>query len=658
GACAVAATAHAPLVFERSGARGLIVRLAFTGLLGIGYEVLVVRVLGQVTEDTVYTFALLLAVYLVGTAAGAAAYHRWPAARRDRATTTDTLLGALAGACLVGTTSLWAADHVRTAAAHVFGASLRSAIAGEAMLAVVAFAPPTIVMGALFSHLGDRARASGVGFGRALGVNTLGAAAAPAVIGVLVVGAVGPKHALLAICIGYLALTAPYAWSRPVVWATAGAALAVAVLAPPLAFVDVPAGGRIVSYRDGAMAAVSVVEDAAGVARLRINNRQQEGSSVTFRFDARQAWLPLLLHRAPRSALFLGLGTGVTAGAAGEDPTLQVDAVELLPEVIEASAYFQSAGGDAPRLHTIVADARRYVRASARRYDVIVSDNFHPARSGSGALYTREHFEAVARRLEAGGVFCQWLPLHQLDLESLRSIVQSFRAAFPHGWALLASNSLETPVLGLVGRTDADLFDAAAIHDRIAHVALPQRVAGLGLEDELAVLGSFVAGPEALRPFAGDTPANTDDRPVVAYRAPRATYAPESLPRDRLFALLRQLSLQPGELIRPTSDPALRSRLAAYWQARDRFIESGRDVRPSPKVQDMLAQVREPLLSVLRISPDFRPAYDPLFAMATALARSDVAGARTLLIELTEIQPARSEAPRALASIVDPRLPR
>ena len=41
---------------------------------------------------------------------------------------------------------------------------------------------------------------------------------------------------------------------------------------------------------------------------------------------------------------------------------------------------------------------------------------------------------------------------------------------------------------------------------------------------------------------------------------------------------------------------------------------------PRRGVQDMLAQVREPLLSVLRISPDFRPAYDPLLAMATALA--------------------------------------
>jgi spermidine synthase len=65
----------------------------------------------------------------------------------------------------------------------------------------------------------------------------------------------------------------------------------------------------------------------------------------------------------------------------------------------------------------------------------------------------------------------------------------------------------------------------------------------------------------------------------------------------------------------------------------------------------MLAQVREPLLSVLRISPDFRPAYDPLLAMALALARSDVSGARTLLGELKRLQPARSEAIRLLAAL-------
>ena len=53
----------------------------------------------------------------------------------------------------------------------------------------------------------------------------------------------------------------------------------------------------------------------------------------------------------------------------------------------------------------------------------------------------------------------------------------------------------------------------------------------------------------------------------------------------------------------------------------------------------MLAQVREPLLGVLRISPDFRPAYDPLLRMANALSESDPAAARALLAELSHVHP-------------------
>ena len=308
-------------------------------------------------------------------------------------------------------------------------------------------------------------------------------------------------------------------------------------------------------------------------------------------------------------------------------------------------------GAKAPsHLVLFAADARRYVRTSDRQYDVIVSDNFHPARSGSGALYTVEHFQAVRRRLAPAGVFCQWLPLHQLDLETLRSIVRAFLEIYPQGSAMLASGSLETPVLGLVARADTGRFEIAALRGR-ARLAPPDLLAELGLEDEFAVLGSFVAGPSGLSRFAANALANSDDRPLVAYRAPRITYAPDSSPSDRLIALLRRLSIEPGQLLVPSSDETWSARLAGYWAARDRFIESGRHVQPSPNAAEMLAQVREPLLSVLRISPDFRPAYDPLLGMATALARSDAAGARALLVELTRLQPARAEAIRALASL-------
>jgi len=645
---------------DRRRARAALARLAITGFLGIGYEVVAVRVLGQVTEDTVYTFAMLLAVYLAGSAAGAAGYQRYQRYQRglaravDRDRIGDRLVIALAWACLLGTTSLWAAERVKLWAATVYGHGLAGALAAEASLAAIAFGLPTIAMGAVFSHLSRSASEAGVGFGRALGVNLLAGAAAPAVCGVIAIPLLGPKIALLVLATGYLAVAARHAWTRPMPWLPAAAALALAVVAPPLRFVDVPDGGHVVSYRDGAMAAVSVVEDADGVARLRIDNRQQEGSSATGRVDRRLAWLPVLLHPAPRHALFLGLGTGVTASAAAEDGALDVDAVELLPEVIAASAHFVSGAGAAaarPRLHMIAGDARRYARASDRHYDVIVADNFHPARSGSAALYTVEHFEAVRRRLDPRGVFCQWLPLHQLDLATLRSIVRSFVTVYPTSWAVIASNSLETPVIGLVARRDQTRFDVTALGDRLSHVAPPERLVELGLEDELAVLGSAIAGPSALARLSAGATANTDDRPIVAYTAPRATYAPAATPRDRLFALLRELSIEPGELVLPAADPAWRDRLAAYWAARQRFIESGRDVRPSPRVGEMLAQVREPLLSVLRISPDFRPAYDPLLAMATALARSDVPGARALLGELHRLQPARPEASRLLAML-------
>ena len=637
-----------------SSARGALVRLASSGLLGIGYEVLVVRVLSQVTENTVYTFALLLAVYLIGSAAGAAGYARWSRARPDGDALGDRLFLALSAACVAGTATLYGAAQLRAWAAEMLGGGLTAALAAEALLALVAFGLPTLVMGASFSHLSRAASARGVNFGRALGVNTLAAAAAPALFGVIALPALGAKAALLLIAAGYLALVTRRAWSTASFGLSAAVCLTFALFAPPLTFIEIPEGGHLVSYQEGVLAAVSVVEDADGVARLRINNRQQEGSSRTRRVDSRQAWLPLLLHPAPRRALFLGLGTGVTSSSAAEDPTLDVDVVELLPEVIAAASYFSTApdaDGVTRRLHVWAADARRYVRASDRRYDVIVSDNFHPARSGSGALYTVEHFQAVRARLGIGGLFCQWLPLHQLDAATLRSIVRSFVSVYPGAWAILASNSLETPVLGLVAKNDQDRFDVAVLGGRLSHAASPTKLLAFGFEDELSVLGSVLAGPTALARFAAHSPANTDDHPVVMYAAPRVTYAADSLPRDRLIALLRELSVEPAEVLVPAQVSNFGARLAAYWAARDRFIASGRDVHASPAVEEMLSQVREPLLSVLRISPDFRPAYDPLLAMAQALAGSDASRARSLLTELTLLSPARGEAARALTLI-------
>ncbi|MBI3349958.1 MAG: spermidine synthase [Burkholderiales bacterium] len=593
--------------------------LAATGLLGIAYEVLAVRVLSQVAEDTVYTFALLLAVYLAGSALGASAFARWAKLR-----STPRLLQALAVSILLGMAAMWGAESIKQA---LRPETLAGALATEAALALAVFALPTLLMGALFCQLSSDAAEAGIPFSRALGINTLGATLAAPLFGVALAPMLGPKFALLIVAAGYLAL-AP-AWRNPAWWLPAAAMAAVAVLAPPLAFIDLPEGGQLLSYRDGAMAAVSVVEDDTGIARLRINNRQQEGSSATLLVDGRQALLPLLLHPAPHRALFLGLGSGITAGVAARLPGVQVDAVELLPEVIAASALFRTPLGDgpAPRLHA--ADARRYVRTATQRYDVVVSDNFHPARSGSGALYTVEHFQAVRERLAPQGLFCQWLPLHQLDIDTLRSITAAFLQAFPDGAALLASNSLDTPTVGLVGRAGVTRFQPGP---------RPDLAVRFGLADDFAVLGSFVADSAALHRLAAGVPLNTDDRPWVAYRAPRITYAPDSAPRDRLLALLGQVDVDATTLL-VAPDPALAARLTAYAQARQGYLDLGRRTVPSADPAVMLTRVGPTLLAVLRRSPDFQPAAEPLRRLAQALAPNDPAAAQRLLASLAGIRP-------------------
>ena len=691
--------------------------LATTGLLGIGYEVLVVRVISQVTQNTVYTFAILLAVYLVGTAAGAALYQRWrdrsfaavraigaigamgapgagPSADASKPVATDEvlrdqLLLALAVACLLGTGSLWFAEDLHGAVLRGLGPGMASSLAAEAALALAAFALPTMLMGALFSHLCLLARGAGAAaasagdgpnrpigssFGLSLGVNTLGAALAAPVFGAWLAPAMGAKWSLLLVAGAYLALVLPRAWFktranvglRVKLGGVLALGLALAIWAPPLVFIDVPPGAQVVSYQEGVMAAVSVVEDAQGVSRLRINNRQQEGSSASQLADARQALLPLLLHPEPKRALFLGLGTGVTARAAAQDASLQVDVAELLPEVIAAARHFapEPSPGDnraRERLNILPADARRFVRASNASYDVIISDNFHPARSGSGALYTVEHFQAVRARLAEGGLFCQWLPLHQLDLASLQSIVKSFLAVYPDGAAMLATHSLETPVLGLVGRageSNPNSINLQRLRERLDRQQLSPRLADFGITDELALLGGFIASHQSLARFAANALLNTDDHPVVAYLAPRATYAPEALPRDRLLTLLGELKVgdmkvSPADLVKviAAQDGAWPQRLTAYWQARDLFIDAGRNVQPRADVREMLAQVQAPLLAVLRVSPDFRPAYDPLLRMATALARQDKPAAVALLSQLQQLQPARPEATQALEAL-------
>ncbi|MHB8519537.1 MAG: spermine/spermidine synthase domain-containing protein, partial [Limisphaerales bacterium] len=461
--------------------RLLLFSVFFTGLLGIGYETVGVRVLSQVLENTIYTFAAVLSVFLLGTAMGAALYQRFGRRRAFQPLFPDLLCG-LAIAGLLGIMALARAQPVYDACRAALGDSEFAVLLAEMAVAAMVFGLPTIFAGAIFSQLVQAARRADGGVGQALACNTFGGALAPALFSVALLPAIGSKWTLTLISVGYLALLPRVSgWRRALVLlplATIG------LLPRNLQLVQVPPDGKLLEYREGVMASVAVVRDATGNRSLRVNNRFQMGGTGAADAERRHAHIPLLLHPAPKRALFLGLGTGITLGAATVYPDLRVDGVELLPEVIEVMnqfAPFNHAPDHQPQLKLYVADARRFVRATPTKYDVIVADLFHPARDGAGSLYTLEHFRAIRQRLAPGGLFCQWLPLHQLDETMLRVITQTFLQVFPDAHAYLLRFNVDAPVLGLIGNLEPPRYSTLWVEPRLRAPELAAQLRALAL---------------------------------------------------------------------------------------------------------------------------------------------------------------------------------
>jgi spermidine synthase len=629
---------RAPQRRRAAGIR-LTMTLFATGLLGIAFEILIVRLAAQVLQDTVYTYASLLAAYLLGTAAGGWIWQRMR--RHGGEERLCALLAITALACLM---TAFLIPHVMRDA----DSALQAGVVGELAVALVLFLVPSMAMGALFSHLAQDVRDLRGSLGWAVGINSVGAAIAPMVAAQLLIPTLGAWTALIGIALGYLLLLP---LRRAVLlWAAAPvlAALILFVLPAPT-LVKVPPGGRLLIVREGPMATASAVEDAMGVRYLQVNGRFRMGGTSSVRSDYRQAVLPLLLHPAPRRALFLGIGTGATIVGGAQMPGTDVRGVELSHEVVDLLPWFAVPDATQRMPQITVADARRYVVADSGSYDVIVADLFHPALDGSGALYTTEHFAAVRERLAQDGVFCQWLPLYQLDQPSLRAIIRSFLAVYPGASAWLNHYSVRTPMLALIGAREVHPLDPDALAARLRDPQLRPVTHGLGFDAPIDVLGQYLGGPSALAAFAGDGPRNTDDNPFVTYDARRNVEALSAPPWSLLLGVIGTMPTDAGELLISAQRDLWSARLHAYWQARNRFIEAGAALTGDPRGPALIAAAAPGLLDAVRLSAEFDPAYTPLMSMARSLRGSDRAAAQRLLEDIDAAAPSRPEARDLLA---------
>jgi spermidine synthase len=383
---------------------------------------------------------------------------------------------------------------------------------------------------------------------------------------------------------------------------------------------------EVVSRAETTMGLVMVSEhkdetSAEPVRRLQVGREFRMGGKFAFG-ERRMGHIPLLLHSQASTALFLGVGTAATLGAVTEHPELEhVDAIELVPAVVDQLHHFAEINGkvyEDPRVTIHRADARRFVAASTQRWDVIVADLFHPGRDGAGGLYALEHFEGVRDSLAPGGLFAQWLPLYQLDLPTLQTIVRTFLAAFPEAHAVLGVYNVQVPAIALVGRATAD--GGLKIDPEALSTALQRSTyAELLMQEPRDLLGAYLLHRDALAAFAGDGPLNTDLRPQVLFDAPRVAYeGNQGRGWTNLVAMWEHAAALPVEML-ATDDPDRWHADAARFQAALHEYLLGERARVEASDDASVPdEAIEHYLVAYEAAPEFVPARGMLYAVARA----------------------------------------
>jgi spermidine synthase len=540
-------------------ARWVLPLLAISGWVSFSYEVVWTRLLSHLLGGSIYSFAVMLASFLLGITAGAAAAARFVTDPRRAG---FTVAGAQLGACALALASFqllawlpgWAAP--RLAAGAGFG--LHAAIALFALL------PSAFCFGIAFPAgvrlLAQRPEDAGAASARAYSWNTAGAIAgalscAYFTLPALAFGGTVQLLAATSAALAAFALLALRAGLRAAAVPLAAVVLISAIrpdepwkllLSSPLP-IGSEADSAIRHYEVGRSATVLLADAGPARWRLRSNGLPESliiGAPSLRRAGTSTRWLgalaPLLRPNTAHMAS-VGLGGGVHLEAIPGGIS-RIDVIEIEPAVVAANRAIGSQRivdplAD-PRVRVVANDARSALLLSGQRFDAIVAQASHPWTAGSSHLYTREFFELVDSRLADGGVFVQWMGAPFTNEELLKTLVATLLATWPHV-------QVYRPLGGdlLFAASHAPLSrDAEWIRTEVARDPAP--MAALGIASPLDVDLALVLDEEGCRAFAKDAPLNTDDRNWLQMRSPDLLHSSRTLAQggaspelDRLDAI-------------------------------------------------------------------------------------------------------------------------
>jgi spermidine synthase len=475
-----------------AGSSGVYLVIALSGASALGAEVVWTRLLSLLLGGTVYTFSLILAVFLIGlgigSGVGAILAQRVASARTALGVCQWFLTAAIAWTSLMVSRSLpyWpVVPELSPSPWYTFQLDL--------VRCLWAVLPATCLWGASFPlalrAVVSREHDPGRIVGGLYAANTIGAIVGALIFSLWLVPAIGTAGAERALIV--LSAVAAMVALSPLLWRANGGVRAgrIAILTcllggagwfawcvTPVPWTVVAFGRHTASWLtrsapgivsdvpegpdtpdvfctyvgEGTNVSVAVTMTRDGVRSFHGAGKIQASTlPADMRLQRMLGHLPALVHQKPESVLVVACGAGITAGSFVLHPDVKriviCDIEPLVPKVVTPmfgkENYHVVDGIDRanPRtvngkqVEVVYDDGRHFLNTSREKFDIITSDPIDPWVKGCAALNTVEYYQMCRDHLKPGGSVSLWIPLYESNLQTARCVIATFFEVFPEG---------------------------------------------------------------------------------------------------------------------------------------------------------------------------------------------------------------------------------
>ena len=542
-------TASAPAT---RGLRILVALAGGSGFLLFSLEVLWLHLIGVTLGTSVYSFAIMLTLVLLGLFGGATLVSAGQTgeARRHPAWVLPCALLA-SSVVVLSTGALW--DRVPLWIVAL-GANSTSFAEGEVVrfaIAAVVIGAPSLFLGMLYpalfrDPLFPRVHADRYA-GQLAAVNALGSIVGALVTAFVLIPSVGSERSLRALAMIPALLALPLVWRTPSFPASLVAALASGALTlfiAPWNRLDLTSGTNVYFRRAFVFESSRLLgffEDAAGgmttvvaidngsttTTTLLTNGKFQGNDSGEVVEQISFGLVPAVLGRGRDAALVVGLGTGQTARVVAAAGYRNIDIAEISPGIRQAARReFGSTNGgilDDPRVSFHLEDGRNFLLRSNRDFDLVSIETTSVWFAGAANLYSREMYRLIRAHLRPRGLLQQWVQFHHASADDVQGIIATLRAELPYVslWVLGSQGCLvaSDAALAIDPEAIATLEAAPEMHDTLA--ALRRRSLTLATLGDRLLLDALAVDRLAADAGARGLTLTTDANRHVEYSTPR-----------------------------------------------------------------------------------------------------------------------------------------